>query len=541
MRNAAKPLAVAALFGALGLIGYRLVWPALQPTAPETAPRAEFRGLPEEVVRAIEQAAPTAAPELLRDAQTKFGGELARSELATLLKQAEARAAQAAAAEANALLEDHRYASAVQRIETYRRAWGGTALARTLEKRLAGIREEQQAIVDGRLEESDAMIAANREEGARETLETGWELEDSYRRQLARKREEVDRILAARGKEASESPNAVPAPAPRPQPVAAMLAPPPPLPGAPSGDVLRLGNARALLERGKGLFASRKFQAAIKALDDLVGYYADMAFVKRNQDAVDAMVKLSRHGMLGLKGLFNAKSIKLKGRRVTLTYDFTDDAQYRDWEEGPTFEIQEGGQFEKARSGVRGTGGTSYLLRAFFENDVSLRAKARIQKPRSHGLLFCQDELETRQLMLLATNHKIVEGENYVKERPGHSLIMWGRGTNVDVAADAPETAFIFKGDSKTKPKPPGGATLTETFTVKGDQMVGTVSYKGDACSLTWHTRGDDGRSIRDLRPGLFVLEAGVVFSDVAIQGTLGPRFERVMLDELIDIAATAD
>ncbi|MHC4960406.1 MAG: hypothetical protein ACYTGN_18815 [Planctomycetota bacterium] len=541
MSNVAKPLLVLALFGALGLLGYKLIWPALRPAAPERAPEAEFRGLPKDVVQAIENAAPTDAPELLRDAQAKFGGALARGELATLRERAEARATKAAALEADTLLEQHRYASAVRVISVYRQAWSGTALARTLTKRLDEVREEQQAIVDGRFEEADAMVLANREEGARETLITGWELETPYRQQLARKSEEIERILAARGREASDSPTAVPAPAARPTPVAAMLAPPPPLPGSPPGEVRRLADARALLERGKSLFAGRRFQPAIKALDEFVGYYSDMAFVERNRDAVDAMLKLSRHGMLGLQGLFNAASIKLKGRRVTLTYDFTDDGQYRDWEEGPTFEIQEGGRFEKARSGVRGTGGTSFLLRAFFENDVSLRAKARIEKPRSHGLLFCQDEVETRQLMLLATNHKIVEGENYVKERPGHSLLMWGRGTNVDVKANAPETAFIFKGDSKTKPKPPGGSTLTETFTVKGDHMVGTVSHKGDSCTLTWHTKGDDGRSIRDLRPGLFVLEAGVVFSDVVIQGTLGPRFERTMLDELIDIAATAE
>ena len=59
--------------------------------------------------------------------------------------------------------------------------------------------------------------------------------------------------------------------------------------------------------------------------------------------------------------------------------------------------------------------------------------------------------------------------------------------------------------------------------------------------SLTWHTKGDDGRSIKRLRPALFVLENGVVFKDVVIKGTLHASFQRERVQELLDLVATME
>ena len=226
---------------------------------------------------------------------------------------------------------------------------------------------------------------------------------------------------------------------------------------------------------------------------------------------------------------------------MTLKYEFKSNGEFSDWIEERTLPYQTAGQFEPAREGVRGTGGMTYMLRGFFENDVKMSCRAKISKPKSHGLAFCQDDNELRQLVLLVTNHRIVEGENYVKARPGHSVLMFGKGTNNDVPIDSPDIGFIFKGASKTNPAPPRNATLTLTFAVKGDAMVGTVNYKGDACTLTYHTKGDDGRSIAKLRPAIFVIEAGVVFSEIVIKGTLHKDFEKRRVAELLDLIATLE
>ncbi len=58
---------------------------------------------------------------------------------------------------------------------------------------------------------------------------------------------------------------------------------------------------------------------------------------------------------------------------------------------------------------------------------------------------------------------------------------------------------------------------------------------------LTYHTKGDDGRSIKRLRPALFVIENGVVFSEIVIKGTLHARFESERVQELLDLIGTME
>ena len=540
MRKTAKWILVLALFAGTGLLGYRLFWTGAHRRGPGPPGAGPEMGLTPGFVRQVERAGPVEAARLLREAQATSG--VARRELAALTERRGRLALRQADRELERLISRYRYATATARLDAIRRAWYSTPTAEALAQRIAALRTEQAEIVAGRKAESEELMEAGRYEGALETLKTGWELEGAYQERLTALR------LEMRARVRAHSATRVPLP-PAPSGggravpvVATSLGDPPALPGYPHPDIKRLADARAALARARKLFSSRRYQPAIKALDNVVGYFGDLQYVKRNRDAVAAMQLLAHHGTVGLKGLFHANSVTLgKGRHITLRYAFEGEAEFLDWEQTRTIPQQAGGEFAPVRAGVRGTGSTSYLLRAFFRNAVTMSVKARIAKPKAFGLLYCQQDLETRQLMWLACNHKIIEGENYVKERPGHSLIMWGKGTNADVPVDSPDVGFIIKGPSVMNPTPPPGATVALTFSVKADHMVGTIRYRRDSGTHNFHTKGDDGRSIEKLRPGLFVLENGVTFSEIVIKGTLHKDFERTRIDELLDLAGTLD
>jgi hypothetical protein len=183
----------------------------------------------------------------------------------------------------------------------------------------------------------------------------------------------------------------------------------------------------------------------------------------------------------------------------------------------------------------------SCLHRGVFENDVEIRCEVAPNKAQTHGLMFAQSELETRQLMWVVTNHWLVEGENYVLERPGHSILMFGKGVNNDVPVDSPEIGFIFRGATLTSPNPVTGEAFRISFSLRGDTMKGTIECRDGKGSRAGSALGDDGRGIERVRPGLIVIQNTVVFRDIVIQGRLHPSFEKRRIAQLLDLAAGLD
>jgi len=280
----------------------------------------------------------------------------------------------------------------------------------------------------------------------------------------------------------------------------------------------------------------------VEALDKLIGYFGDLAYVERRRDAVDAMTALAGHKARGVAGLFHATKATRRGRKVKLIYRFEGVDEYGDWEALQTIPHKQSGAFAAVRNGVRGTGGSAcYVHYGVFENDVTIRCVAKPQRLQTFGLVICQDGLETRQLMWIVTNHWFVEGENYKKARPGHSILMFGKGVNADVPVDSPDIGFIFRGGSIMKPWPREGAEIELSFALKSDQMAGEITYKGDSGGRRGSAVGDDGRGMERTRPGLIVIENSVTFREIVIEGRLHPSFESKRVGELLEIAAGLD
>ena len=101
-----------------------------------------------------------------------------------------------------------------------------------------------------------------------------------------------------------------------------------------------------------------------------------------------------------------------------------------------------------------------------------------------------------------------------MKERPGHSILMFGKGVNNDVPVDSPEIGFIFRGATLTSPNPTSGEAFRISFSLRKDTMKGTIKCRDGEGSRSGSALGDDGRGIARVRPGLIVIQNTVVFRD---------------------------
>jgi hypothetical protein len=541
MSRVAKASSTILALAVAGYLVFSLVLPRVRERPQGPPPLPEAKGLSEAERRRLTHAPEAEAPQLLRDAWNSAPSARARAEVEEILSRRAGEAADALAREFEALRAAHRYVDAAEVAKRYAMAWSGTLVPGHADALLAQSRAEQDAQVARRGEEALLLLAEGRYDGAREALQTNWQLEASYREALAAKGEQLERLIRVREYESTRPPTmGTPLPPPPPAPPGAPPAPPP-LPGAPHPDVKRLAEARALLIQARKAFAERRYLPAAKAVDDLNGYYGDLRFVGRRKEAIAALSNLARHGASGVAGLFHATEVKRDGTRLRLRYTFTEEAEMLDWEELQPVPHPGGGAFRQVGGGVSGSGVMSFLLKGFFENDVSIRCTARPRELRSFGLVFCQDELETRFLLWMLSNHFFVEGENYVLPRPGHAILMFGKGVNNDVPVDAPEIGFIFRGDSITKPELAAAQDATIAFAARERQMAGEVIFKGDRGGRSGSTLGDDGRGIERLRPGLVVFDNTVTFADVFIDGRIHPDFERTRVSALLSAIDALD
>ncbi|MGQ0613575.1 MAG: hypothetical protein ACT4PV_07565 [Planctomycetaceae bacterium] len=541
MHRAVKLLLALALLGLGGLLVRDFALPALREKSrgsPPPPPSPIEPALPSGLAERVAAAPDLEAPAILREEMERQRDSSPTSPLRLLLDKRGETATAALERAVEAHLHQFRYRQAAEIAEEYRRAWRGTRAEAAITTLLDEVRALESDLLLRRKAEAEALLDEGRIEGAREALVTNWELEPEYRKRLEEIALEIERRIARIT--FSPADPLVREPVRPPDRSVRDPAPPPPLPGPPHPDVKRLKEARALLVRGRMLYAGGKHEPAEKALKELTDSYGDLAFVRSRGEALDALRSLAAFGRGGGDALFHATSATRRGRVVKLQYLFASAREMADWEALKTIPHKEEGTFQAVRGGVQGSGVMTLCLRAAFENDVTIRAIAEPARLKTHGLAFCQTGDEARQIMLLVTNHWFVEGENYVLERPGHSLIMIGKGTNNDVPIDSPDIGFIFRVTSEKPEVRPGGPANLR-FRLDGETMEATVEAGGKDATIRGRAVGDDGRGMERVRPSLFVLENSVVFREVVVEGTLHASFEKERVRELLDLASRLD
>jgi hypothetical protein len=536
MRNVVNLLVGLALVGAAVGIVVKVILPRLQQNSASQAPKPppiKLASLPAEFVKRVNAAPDHKAAELLRGGRDQYDRPNERAELNSLTKERRRVARTNLDKQIESLVQEHRYSDAVRTSRRFSSAWGTPGP-------IDAIRKRQTDEVAIRKAEADALVNDGRYVAARESLTPPEGLfEAEAITQFAEHLDVVVRRIRVRSyRAAGHTPVLEVGPAQPPKKGRPSM--PPALPGAPHADVKRIGEARALLARMAALFQAGNYGPLVKATKNLRGYFGDLAFVKRKRDSLHAILLFARYKSQGIKGLFSATESNLLGSAIRLVYRFETRAELFDWEQMKPIPHKSNGKFELVRSGVRGTGVAALVQRAYFTGKITLSCKSTPQKPESHGLAFYEAGNEQRQVILLATNHWFTEGENYVKKRAGHSILLIGKGVNNDVPSNTPDVGFVFKGPSRTKPSPPGGKEIELRLEFEDSRVKGEVRYRGTKAQLGVEARGDDGRGFERHRPALFVVEAGVVFREVEIRGNLHPSFARERERELLDLADAA-
>jgi len=506
MRNVGSLAVGLVLLGGAALIGWKLVLPSLgrsRATVP-TAPDATIKNLPADFVARFKAADDDDAADMLRLARDRYTLPSQKQQLATLREERGSGARKRFEDALDGLIAGSQYVEARMALARFTGNW--KAFANGLE---ASLDETQATDLQRRLDDADQLLEDGRYDAARESLDIpAGRFERDEHERIQKHRTTIERRIRVRQYESNRHVPIIDN-QPTPEAKAGHPSAPPSLPGHPHPDVKRLAEANALLAKAAKLFRAGKYGPLAKAAEELVGYYGDLKMVKR--------------------------------RTVTLTYTFASDDEYFDWEAIKLFPHADGGQFETARLGVRGTGVAGYVNRAFFAaDDVEMSCEAHIQNPRSHGIGFIEAGNETRQVLLLCTNHWFTEGENYVKKRPGHSILLIGKGVNNDVPVDSPEIGFVFKGPSYTKPAPGPGAKIRESIAMLGANVRAEVRGRGGDSTLQVSARGDDGRGFKRHRPTLYVVQAGVIFRNIRIRGRIDPAFAHERESELLDEVESA-
>ena len=551
MRNAIKPLLAVGLFAVAGFVGWQfLAGKSSRPGLPGgdtptlSAEEAAEREI--EVWRKRVASVPTtAAADILREARSKIDRLATKPLLDRLIAETGNRAVADARRQIDEALASFQFATARRIATRYERAWHNLPAAARLRGLGAAVDIETSEQMDARVAEADELLRAGRPEAARSALDADLELNEEQQTRWDEARKAMERkirvFLWEQGRGGRRPSGTSPdKPGPGSGDIVLLRAPPA-LPGYPPPDVKRLAEARVLLKEAREAFGKGRYAPAAEVLEKLEGFYGDLTFVQDRAEGMRAVRALARYRTKGPSGLFHATKLTRNGARMTLRYDFKTDAELLDWEPMKLLAHQDDGKFVRTATGVQGTGVAWLVHRAYFDGPVTIRAKVRANQPKAHGLVLCEQGNETRHLLWLISNHWLVEGENYVKERPGHSILMFGKGVNVDVPVESPEVGFIFRGGSLDKPTPGQGGVASISFGWAKKNMRGTIQTRYGKGERAGSAVGDDGRGIKNLRAGLMVVQNAVVFREVEITGKLHKDFERKRVDELLALATLLD
>ncbi len=548
MRNVVKPALAVVLFGTALAIGWqflphqeaRKVPAGAQPELTEAA-RRELAPWRKRVARADA----VAAADVLREARRDVLGQEAQAALVAWSVELGQHALKQAQREIDDACTRYQYVTARRAAERYRRAWATFPVHAEMAKLPAAVVAEADATIGRRIREADDLLRRGRPDAAREALAVQLELDEAHQQRWNDAIAALDRRIRvhdwkqARGTKApGVNPGARP---PAPSGITVELHLPPALPGYPPADVKRLAEAETMLQEARAAFAKGRFQPAAETLTKLQSFYGDLRFVKGRAEGISAVHALARYRTLGLSGLFHATKVTRRGKRHVLRYDFKTDAEMLDWEPMQLLAHQDDGKFERSPTGVQGSGVAWLIHRGFFDGPTTIRCKARANQQKAHGLVLCQEGNETRHLLWLISNHWLVEGENYVKARPGHSVLMFGKGVNRDVPVESPEVGFIFRGASLSKPQPNQSEVVTLSFGWAKNRMKGVIRTRYGEGEREDVATGDDGRGMSRLRPGLMVVQNAVTFREVEIEGRLHKEYEKKRVNELLELAALLD
>ncbi len=282
--------------------------------------------------------------------------------------------------------------------------------------------------------------------------------------------------------------------------------------------------SRGALEEGRYGEAERGFHRLLTEFQDtrIVRDYG----VEAAQRLADAMKKGG-----GVAGLFRG-GLKVQGSRVTLTYDFEDEAQAADWETVHMFAVPQKGTFRVEKGELSGQGAAAFMLRAAFRKEaVSMTFRVRPGVPaQDMGALLAEPKDIANHVFFTIANQFFQLGRGGKEyAAPGNMIVVFGKGMWRDT--DPGMVGFVRTAHAE-EPRVPS-LQWTEVEVAKEKQrarfVLGGKALNGSAV-------GDNKYEITGVRPALFVLLSEARFDSVTVTGELDPDWVKAERERLFPL-----
>ena len=180
MVRALKLAAALGLFALGGLLFSRYFWPSLKGEADQhtvtEAPEPPAFELPRDLSAELARAGDLEAARILRLALDEYRGKEGFDEIRRAFERRGAEANRNLGDRLETLLNRHRYRTAAQLANTYRRHWQACKAGSAMTSRLDELRREQALLVEGRRADAETRFDEGSFQAAREAIATRGEL-----------------------------------------------------------------------------------------------------------------------------------------------------------------------------------------------------------------------------------------------------------------------------------------------------------------------------------------------------------------------------
>jgi len=286
----------------------------------------------------------------------------------------------------------------------------------------------------------------------------------------------------------------------------------PDVPEPPAADPVAERKASMLLEKARKAYEREKWEDAFETAEKLAEFRMTAVYGK-NAKEIARILGIARLEFKGIEALFRGRVKVIRGREIEITYDFSDEAQAKDWAYMSPFAHPLSGSFWHQNDALHGRGvGAAVHPGEFEPGTLLLKARVKALEPHDFGFLMLEPEDQANYFCFAGQNKFFVIKQDI----PCHENTLWVVGPGA--WADTPD-GFLGMVRKNGSPKPP--VTAGEWLTIEGNKVKGTMELVIKGTSIKGAALGDNRYMFPALQPAVYVLTGDALFDDIVIRGTL--------------------
>jgi len=456
-----------------------------------------------------------------RDVRDKYGptayGYLAQKEMdenEVRRRKADDREFESIAKEVAKHIEDGRLYDACALLDNYERTHAGTLYAGRAEREALNLLETIAARFN---EDMDRAHLAEREGDYGLAIDILGHVRVYAGPDERTKAERKIREIRKRIRETQVPPGAPAAPD-RPVADTPKDAPKPPepdrpkVPEPPAADPVTEKKAERLLQTARKAYERQKWEQAYETIQKLQAL-AETTVGRKNAKEISRIHGIARLEVLGVVALLSGRVKVIKDREVEITYDFSDDAQAKDWIFMSPFAHPLSGSFWRQSDALHGRGvGAAVHPGEFEPGTLTMKARVKALEPHDFGFLMLEPEDQANYFLFAAQNRFFVIKQDI----PCHENSLWVVGPGA--WADTPDG---FLGMVRKNGSPDPALTAGEWVSLEGRKVKGSMEMIIKGKSIKGAAHGDNRYVFPALQPAVYVLTGDALFDDIVIRGTL--------------------